>query len=147
MSTAIDMLLVAPFISLLAPGMRWVFWASVAAALLVAEFFSSFPFGVITLALLGGWLSVRFLLVFFDISSFASIVIAFVVGVYIETALVSSFFILEQGSISAAIILRGGVFAARQFLAGLFVFALIMGIRAAYAVGIYAMAEEKNPFA
>ncbi len=147
MNTAIDMLLAAPFVTLLAPGMRWVFWGSVGAALLVAEFFSSFSFGLMTLALLGGWLFARLLLTFFDVSSFVSIAIAFMAGIGVETFLVLSFFVFEQGSMSTAFALRGGIFALRQFLAGLFVFALIMGIRAAYAVGVYAMAEEKNPFA
>lgn len=147
MSTAIDMLLATPFVALLAPGMRWVFWGSVGSALLVAEFFSSFPFGLMTFALLGGWLFARLLLTFFDVSSFASIAIAFLAGIGIETLLVFSFFVFEQGSMGVAFALRGGIFALRQFLAGLFVFALIMGIRAAYAVGMYAMAEEKNPFA
>ncbi len=73
--------------------------------------------------------------------------VAFVVGITIEVSLVLSLFVFEQGTMSEASVFRGGIFALRQFLAGLFVFALIMGMRAAYAVGIYAVAEEKNPFA
>ncbi|MEK7650226.1 MAG: hypothetical protein AAB367_04710 [Patescibacteria group bacterium] len=147
MNTAIDMLIASPFISLLAPGMRWFFWASVALALLVAEFFSPFSFGLISLALGGGWIFARKLITFFDTSSLVSIAIAFLAGISVETLLVFLLFAFEQGSMSWVFVLRGGIFALRQFLAGFFVFALIMGLRAAYAVGVYAMAEEKNPFA
>ncbi|MEK7630898.1 MAG: hypothetical protein AAB417_02630 [Patescibacteria group bacterium] len=147
MNTLVDMILVAPFVALLAPGMRWIFWASVCSALLVAEFFSPFSFGLLSLALCAGWLFTRTLITFFNTSSIMSIMVAFVVGITIEVSLVLSLFVFEQGTMSEASVFRGGIFALRQFLAGLFVFALIMGMRAAYAVGIYAVAEEKNPFA
>lgn len=147
MNTAIDMLLVTPFIALLAPSVRWVFWASVGAALLVAEFFSPFSFGLQASALLVGWLFVRALIIFFDTSSFVSIVIVFLLGIILQVSLVLALFVFERGSITEAFLVRGGIFAVRQFLAGLFVFSLIMGVRAAYAVGMYALAEEKNPFA
>jgi|GEM_PF-5370277 len=147
MNTALDMLFVSPFVALLVPGIRWTFWWCVVAALLLAEFFSPFAFGLETLALLGGWLFVRAMITFIDTSSMVSVVIAFVTGIVVEVALITTFFVFEHGTLTSALALRGGVFALRQFLAGLFVFALIMGLRAAYAVGIYAMAEEKNPFA
>jgi len=147
MNTALDMLFVSPFVALLVPGMRRMFWWCVGAAVLLAEFFSPFPFGLKALALMGGWLFVRALITFFDMSSIVSIVIAFCLGIMVEVGLITMFFMFDYGGGAGALVLRGSVFALRQFLAGLFVFALIMGLRAAYAVGVYALAEEKNPFA
>ncbi len=147
MNTLVDMLFAAPFIALLAPNARWVFGMSACAAFLVAEFFSPFSFGLLSLALCGGWFCARKLIMLFDTASLMSTGIVFFVGVGVEAFLVFLLFTVERGSIDGAAALRGGIFATRQFLAGLFVFALIMGLRAAYAVGMYAMAEEKNPFA
>ncbi len=147
MNTLIDILLVSPFVALLAPGARRFFWISVVLAIFVAEFFSPFRFGMMSVALGSGWALTRKLITFFDMTSLMSVIVAFFAGIFVEVLFVSFIFLFEQRSAYDALLSRGSVFAARQFLACLFIFTLIMGLRAAYTVGIYAMAEEKNPFA
>lgn len=113
-----DMIVLLPFIAVLASSRRWFFGSTVALGFFVGELHSAMPFGFFSLSYALSLAVLSFAIRSFNLSSPASIALVFFVVIILFTLTTTVSYATYHHMWNSETALRGIVWGIRQFLAG-----------------------------
>ena len=139
----IDVFSLLPFFIAFSYKKKTFLLSSAAVALVLIEYYSALPFGVYAIALGVALMSTIAFLRIFDASSYISSVIAFSIGIFIYTVIITLSYAIAFDYLNREIFLRGAIFFMNYEIKGLFLGFSIIGLRYGVRQIKYAFVEEK----